>query len=222
MTKLFVIKRTQTCHLLCKRPGCYHSASKKHVRDRIFKLTPIHASAIIRFPEFTEFNESSAPYRKNSIARAPNQRAIWWNFHYLIFIFISATKCLYISMHLLSGLYRTLEILKAELSGIWHRNFHRPSSWWNRKRSIVSCPLYKTFVQIDLLAKISITENLIGQIYHIVIICRSNVLILEMSHIIKKTSGWDKWKLLRGSTGNIEQGSANKVEDIANSDKTIT
>ena len=39
-------KRTQTCHLLCKRPGCYHSASKIHVRDRIFKLSPIHASLI--------------------------------------------------------------------------------------------------------------------------------------------------------------------------------
>ena len=59
-------KRARTCYLLCKRPGCYHSASKIHVRDRIFKSSPIHASLIIRFPEFTEFNESSAPFRKNS------------------------------------------------------------------------------------------------------------------------------------------------------------
>ena len=44
--KIFVIKRTPTCHLLCKRAGCYHSASKTHVRDRIFKLNPIHASVI--------------------------------------------------------------------------------------------------------------------------------------------------------------------------------
>ena len=28
--------RTLTCHLLCKRPGCYHSTSRTHVRDRIF------------------------------------------------------------------------------------------------------------------------------------------------------------------------------------------
>ena len=38
--------RTRTCHLLCKRPGCHHSTSKTHVRDRIFKLSPIHASVI--------------------------------------------------------------------------------------------------------------------------------------------------------------------------------
>ena len=67
VTKIFVIKRTWTCHLLCKRPRCYHSTIKTHVRDRIFKLSPFHASAIIRFPEFTEFNESCAPFRKNSI-----------------------------------------------------------------------------------------------------------------------------------------------------------
>ena len=30
-------KRAQTCHLLCKRPGCYYSTSKTHGRDRIFK-----------------------------------------------------------------------------------------------------------------------------------------------------------------------------------------
>ena len=30
-------KRIRTCHLLCKRPGCYHSVSKKHVIDRIFE-----------------------------------------------------------------------------------------------------------------------------------------------------------------------------------------
>ena len=57
-------------HLLCKSPGCYHSASnsKTHVRDRIFKSSPIHhASVIVNFPEFVEFSESSAPSRKNSI-----------------------------------------------------------------------------------------------------------------------------------------------------------
>ena len=39
-------KKAWTCHLLCKRPGCYHSTSKTHVRDRIFKLSPIHTSVI--------------------------------------------------------------------------------------------------------------------------------------------------------------------------------
>ena len=37
-----------------------------HVRDRIFKLSLIHAS-VIYFSEFTEFNESCALFRKNSI-----------------------------------------------------------------------------------------------------------------------------------------------------------
>ena len=31
-------------------PGCYHSASKTHVRDRILKLTPIHVSVIYQIP----------------------------------------------------------------------------------------------------------------------------------------------------------------------------
>ena len=64
-------------HLLCKRPACYHSASTTHVRDRIFKLNPIHASVISSFPEFTEFSESSAPFRKNSnvMLRESNQVA---------------------------------------------------------------------------------------------------------------------------------------------------
>ena len=34
----------------CVRPGCCHSASKTHVRDRIFKLSPIHASVIYQIP----------------------------------------------------------------------------------------------------------------------------------------------------------------------------
>ena len=59
-------KRARTFHLLCKRPGCYHSTSKTHVRERIFKTSPINASVIYQIPEFTEFSESSAPFRKNS------------------------------------------------------------------------------------------------------------------------------------------------------------
>ena len=33
-------------HSLSKRPGCYHSTSRTRVRDRIFKLNPIHGSVI--------------------------------------------------------------------------------------------------------------------------------------------------------------------------------
>ena len=62
-------KRAQTCHLFCKRPGCDRSDSNTHARDKIFKLRPIHASVIYQVPklaEFTEFNDSSAPFRTNS------------------------------------------------------------------------------------------------------------------------------------------------------------
>ena len=59
----------RTCHVLYEWPGCYHSASKTHVRDRIFKFISVHASVIykIPFPEFAEFSENSAPFSKNSI-----------------------------------------------------------------------------------------------------------------------------------------------------------
>ena len=66
-------KRIQTCHLLCKRPGCYHSASKTHVGDRIFKLRPIYASVIFNFPKFAEFSEISALFRKISILNSSYQ-----------------------------------------------------------------------------------------------------------------------------------------------------
>ena len=53
--------------LLCLKPGCYHSDSKTHVRDKMFELNLIHASVIISFPEFAEFSEMYALFRKNSI-----------------------------------------------------------------------------------------------------------------------------------------------------------
>ena len=67
VTKIFVYSKKDSnlplSHLLCKRLGCFHSASKTHVRDRIFESSPIHASVIFRFPGFSE---SSAPFRKSS------------------------------------------------------------------------------------------------------------------------------------------------------------
>ena len=39
-----LFKRSQTCHFLRKRRGCYHSISRIHVIDRILKLSLIHAS----------------------------------------------------------------------------------------------------------------------------------------------------------------------------------
>ena len=43
-------KRALDCHLLRRRSGCYHSTSKTHVSDRIFKLSPIHAWVIYQIP----------------------------------------------------------------------------------------------------------------------------------------------------------------------------
>ena len=48
--KIVFKKIFRTRQLLCKRPGCYHSASKTEVAERIFKLSPIHASV----PKFAE------------------------------------------------------------------------------------------------------------------------------------------------------------------------
>ena len=60
-------KSTWTCHLLCKRTGCYHRASKTHVRDRIFKFMPQWFIRFSEFAVFTEFKENSPLFRKNSI-----------------------------------------------------------------------------------------------------------------------------------------------------------
>ena len=50
LTKISVTKRAWTCHLLFKRSRCFHSTSKTSVRDRIFKLSPIHALVIYYIP----------------------------------------------------------------------------------------------------------------------------------------------------------------------------
>ena len=54
----------RTCHLLCKRLGCYHSTSRTQVAERIFELSPIHASLIYQSP-WTHW--ISNPLRGNSI-----------------------------------------------------------------------------------------------------------------------------------------------------------
>ena len=64
-------KRARIYRLLHYRPGCYHSASKTHVRDRIFKLTPIHASVINQIPWI---HWISVPFRDNSTRVFPK-----WN-----------------------------------------------------------------------------------------------------------------------------------------------
>ena len=50
-------------HLLCKRPTCYHSASKTLVAERIFKLSPIHVSVIYQIPWIHWISD---PFRENS------------------------------------------------------------------------------------------------------------------------------------------------------------
>ena len=39
-----VIKMEWACHLLCKRPGSCHRASKTHSRGKIFKVSIVHAA----------------------------------------------------------------------------------------------------------------------------------------------------------------------------------
>ena len=51
-------------HLLGKRPKCYHSTNKTHVRDRIFKLSPIHASVIYQIPWICWIQWIPVPFRE--------------------------------------------------------------------------------------------------------------------------------------------------------------
>ena len=41
--KYFILRRLRTCHIMYKRPRCYHSTSKTQAAERIFKLSLIHA-----------------------------------------------------------------------------------------------------------------------------------------------------------------------------------
>ena len=71
-------KRTRTCHL---PPGCYHGANKAHVRDRIFKFSPIHASVTIRFQLNFQLNSVKVlPHlgkTPESICTSPRNKYVW-------------------------------------------------------------------------------------------------------------------------------------------------
>ena len=56
-------KMVWTGYLLCKRPGWYYNTGKTHARDRIFKLSPVHASVIYQIP----WIHCPLPFRENSI-----------------------------------------------------------------------------------------------------------------------------------------------------------
>ena len=60
-------KRAWTCHLLHKRPGCYHNISKTPVRKRIFKWSPVHASVICSIPWIRWIHWISIQFRENSV-----------------------------------------------------------------------------------------------------------------------------------------------------------
>ena len=52
VTKIFDItaKGLEPATSCVRDPGCYHSASKTHMRDKIFKFSPIHVSVIYQIP----------------------------------------------------------------------------------------------------------------------------------------------------------------------------
>ena len=60
---LYFQKIIQTSDLLCERSRCYHSASKTHVAEWIFKLSPIHASVIYKILWICWISD---PFRENS------------------------------------------------------------------------------------------------------------------------------------------------------------
>ena len=67
--KIFVItvKRLKATTCCVRDQASYHNASKTHVRDRIFKLSPIHASVIYQIPWIRWIHWIPAPFRENSI-----------------------------------------------------------------------------------------------------------------------------------------------------------
>ena len=66
VTEKCIIKRARSCHFVCKRLECYHNTRETHVRDRIFKLSPIHAShaagTSINFAFGEEIIDSDIPF----------------------------------------------------------------------------------------------------------------------------------------------------------------
>ena len=86
-------KRARTCHLLCKRPGYYHSTSKTHVRDRIFELSPTHASVIYPILWICWIHWISVQFRENSSVR-------------FLFVVTSCSMPWYSTVSVLDKIYR--------------------------------------------------------------------------------------------------------------------
>ena len=57
----------QTCHLLCERPRCYHSANTTQVARRTLKFSLIHALVIYQIPWICWIHWISDQFRENSI-----------------------------------------------------------------------------------------------------------------------------------------------------------
>ena len=64
---LYFKKIIQTCHLLCERPRCYHSANTTQVARRILKFSLIHALVIYQIPWICWIHWISYPFSENSI-----------------------------------------------------------------------------------------------------------------------------------------------------------
>ena len=64
---LYFKKIIRISYLMCKRPRCYHSASKTQVAERIFKLTPVHATVIYQILWIRWIPWISYPLREYSI-----------------------------------------------------------------------------------------------------------------------------------------------------------
>ena len=74
LLKIFFIKRICTCHLLCKRPGWFHSTSNKQGRNWIFKLGWIHVSVSYQIPWIP------VSFLENSFIRVQMVDILWYDF----------------------------------------------------------------------------------------------------------------------------------------------
>ena len=118
---------------------CYHSASVPYTRDRVFKLSPIHAFDIFWFPELAELTEFSFKFRKTTIGRKHllnelifcQMMSDWdfWKtrlfFVYILFIWYSPYRCQFPGIiHVLN---HTADYL--EMSGVFVSVGMNTSSW---------------------------------------------------------------------------------------------
>ena len=130
---------------MCKRLGCYHSASKIHVRDRIIKLCPnqFMPQWFIRFPEFTEFSEFLFHLGKTPLSLLNHNQNVYKLFTWTFGRFFAATEMFseHIQLLMIFRIFINLVIVIVF--------FQKPNKYkWNvEKINIIQASFFSFFLQ---------------------------------------------------------------------------